>query len=489
MPPSCYLGIDLGTSSVKVLVVDADGLTLATGRASYEVARPAPDRSETAPSAWWHAVQQAVRESMQRIPHEPAAIGLSGQMHGVVVCDAAGNPRRPAILWPDQRAGEIRADFEALPDPARRRLANPWSPGMAGPILAWLARHEPQVLADSRWALQPKDWLRLVLTGEAHAEPSDASGTLLYDVPGDRWDLEVAGHLDVDPDLLAPLVPSAQVTGSLVPAAAELLGLSPGIPVVAGAGDTPAAMLGNGLGGGDAAQLTLGTGGQVVALQASPRPAAEAGVHTYRAATATGWYAMAAVLNAGLALSWVCRTLGCDWETLYAAADQAILHDDPVFVPHLAGERTPYLSSELRGAWHGLGLEHDRDALLRSTLEGVAFGMRAGIDAMPGVTSNTHLRTAGGGSAHDGWRQLLADVLGAPLQLTRVTDASGRGAALLAAIGTGVLTEADTTGRLAPRSGQVTEPRTERLAIHERRRAVYRLLVADQSRYASTPEE
>ncbi len=489
MAPSCYLGIDLGTSSAKVLVVDGDGATLATGRASYEVVRPAPDRSETAPSEWWHAVQQAVREAMRSAPHEPVAIGLSGQMHGVVLSDEVGNPQRPAILWPDQRASELRADFDALPGPARDRLANPWSPGMAGPILAWLARHEPEVLARSRWALQPKDWVRLILTGEAHAEPSDASGTLLYDVPGDRWDLEVAGHLGVDPDLLAPLAASADVTGSLVPAAAEFLGLPPGIPVVAGAGDTPAAILGNGLGGGDAAQLTLGTGGQIVALQADPRPAAEAGVHTYRAATATGWYAMAAVLNAGLALSWVCRTLGCDWDTLYAAADQAIVDDDPVFVPHLAGERTPYLSSRLRGAWHGLGLEHDRDALLRASLEGVAFGMRAAIDAMPGIGATTHLRTAGGGSAHDGWRQLLADVLGAPLQLTGVTDASGRGAALLAAIGTGDLTEADTTAGLAPPAGPITEPRRTRFAVHERRREVYRLLVADQSRYAPAPEE
>ena len=484
---SAFLGIDLGTSSAKAVVLDTEGRLLAQAAAGYAVTSAKAGYAESEPEEWWSAVTACVREAVHAAGARPAAIGLSGQMHGLVLTSPDGAALRPALLWPDSRAaGALRA-YRLLGSAALARLANPLSPGMAGPLLLWVAEREPRSYAAARWALQPKDWLRARLTAEFQAEPSDASGTLLYDVPGDRWDLQTVGALGLDTGLLAPLLPSSGApAGRLTRGAAAELGLPAGIPVAAGAADTAAAVLGSGVAGRDDVQLTVGTGAQVIRPVAEPVSQVEAGVNLYRAATPDGWYQMGATLSAGLSLNWVREIMNATWDELYASAGQPARADDPLFVPHLSGERTPYSDPALRGSWTELSLADDRAALFRSALEGAAFAIRDALDALLAgdcrpdrqPDRRPRLRLAGGGTLAAAWRQLLADVLALPLYAVDVPAASGRGAALLGACAAGLLSFADIQGPLAPSAGLVAEPDPAAVAFHAERHARFRRVVA-----------
>jgi xylulokinase len=474
----CTLGLDLGTSSAKAVVVDTGGQVLAQASAGYAVTSAAAGYAESEPSQWWSAVTACAREAVQAAGVQPTAIGLSGQMHGLVMASAAGEALRPALLWADSRATSSLHAYRLLGSRALARLANPLAPGMTGPLLMWIAKHEPRTYTEARWALQPKDWLRARLTGEVHAEPSDASATLLYDVMGDRWDREVVSALGLDASLLAPLLPSAGApAGHLVAEAGTDLGLPAGIPVAAGAADTAAAALGGGVGPGDI-QLTVGTGAQVIRPLVAPVSRAGAGVNLYRSATPDGWYHMGATLSAGLSLNWVRETMNATWAELYASADHPGRAHDPIFVPHLSGERTPYSDPALRGSWTALSLAVDRTSLLRSALEGTAFAIRDALDALVIDQRPPSLRLAGGGTLAASWRQLLADVLGVPLYAVDVPAASGRGAALLGAHAAGLLSFDEILGPLAPRAHLAAEPDPTATAFHAERHAKFRRIVS-----------
>ncbi len=473
------VGIDLGTSSVKVAVLDVDGATLATGSREYPVEHPRAQWAETDPAHWWRGVVAAVAEVVAKSDAEPVAVGFSGQMHGLVPSDAAGEPVRPAMLWSDSRAVEELAAYRRLPRTTLARLRNPLSPGMAGPMLAWLATHEPRSFVATRWALQPKDWVRARLTGEFWSEPSDASATLLYDVVADAWDPQIVRGLGLDPQVLAPILPAAgQCAGMLLPEAADDLGLAAGIPVAAGAGDTAAAALGSGLVAPGDVQLTIGTGATIVTPVAQPPPGAgdaEPVTHLYRAATDAGWYSMAAVLNAGSVLGWVRAVLGVSWPHLYAAAASPAESDDPMFLPHLTGERTPYLDPAMRGAWVGLSPRHDRTALLRAALEGVALSIREALTALRDAgAAAPDLRLAGGGSTDSAWRQLLSDVLGTSLLPVQVPAASACGAALLGARAAELLDEPSLLSLLAGAEPAAAVPRAGPAAYYTERHALFR---------------
>jgi xylulokinase len=461
------LGIDLGTSSVKVVVTDLEGAVLSQGSGEYPVINERPGWAETDPADWLSATVSTVRQCVAQANADPQAIGFSGQMHGVVPADAAGRPVRRAMLWSDARAMAELATYQKLPEKARARLANPLTPGMAGPMLAWLATHEPGTNTRMRWALQPKDWLRAQLTGSFATEPSDASATLLYDLQAEAWDAEVIEFLGLDATILPDVLPDAgHRAGELSEQAAELLGLRAGIPVAAGAADTAAAALGSGLVAAGTAQLTIGTGAQVVTpLRALPAEmsSGQPVTHLYRAATERGWYAMAAVLNGGLALAWVRQVLGMSWQELYDSAAIEPAADDPFFLPHLNGERTPYLDTKLRGAWTNLAPRHDRQRLARAALEGVAFAISDAVGCVLDPASAVDsLRLAGGGSKHPAWQQLLADVLNYSLHSVDVAAASGRGAALLGAKAAGLLDEPALLEQLAPRTSLAARPRAGR---------------------------
>jgi xylulokinase len=388
-------------------------------------------------------------------------------MHGLVLCAERSGVLRPAILWLDQRADAEVGDYLRLPDTLRAPLGNAPSAGMAGPILLWLARHEPSAYRRADWMLQPKDWLRTRLTGRPCTDPTDASGTLLYDLDRGDWAADLAEALGLRTGLFPPILESAQVAGTLMPAAAEHLGLRPGIPVAVGAADTAASLHAVSRSAVSLAPrwglLTLGSGGQWIIPGAGPRPKPAAGTNLLRSADG-GTFRLAGAQNVGVTLDWVRRTLGASWDGLYDTAARPWRSATPVFLPYLVRERWAHLGSG--GAWTGLALAHQRDDLLRAALEGVAFLLRGQLDDLRAAGSAPVLvLLAGGGSRSAAWRQLLADALGVPLQPAPVPaggPAAGwltaRGAVLLAAEAAGLTTGA----RLPDRSGQVpavVEPR------------------------------
>jgi xylulokinase len=422
------------------------------------VRAPRPGWAESPPEDWWAAVLEATGAAVGRRGAEVTALGLSGQMHGVVLVDELGLPLRPAVIWADARSGAELAAYRRLEEDLGRRLANPPAVGMAGPSLLWLRDQEPDAYTSARWALQPKDWLRMRMTGEAATEPSDASATLLYDLLADDWAYAVVEKLGLRTELLAPLIPSARLAGTLEGEAASELGLQKGLPVAAGAADTAAAMLGAGLVRPGPVQLTVGTGGQIVTPKERPEPDPNGRTHLYRAASPGLWYSMAAIQNAGLALEWVRKVLGVSWKDVYEEAFVVPPGSGGVtFLPYLSGERTPRFDPGARGAWTGLGLDHTRGHLLRAALEGVAFALREALEALEDLgTMAPELRLAGGGSgggSGEPWRQLLADVLGRPLWLLpdEISSlASARGAAFLAGLASGVYPATEDTLPLTP---------------------------------------
>ena len=433
-----WLGIDIGTLSLKAQLFGEDGDVLGEGRAAYEVQAPHEGWSESDPAAWWDAAVTAVRNAVGKRAREVRGVGLSGQMHGVVLTREDAEPLRPAVLWSDGRSAAQLGAYRSLPQTQRDALANPLVAGMAGPTLLWLREHEPEAYKEARWALQPKDWLRLRLTGEAASEPSDASGTLLYDVTGDRWATELVETLGLRSELLPPLKRSAEVAGTLSPEAAEALELEPYLPVATGAADTAAAILGSGLSVGKA-QLTVGSGAQLVFVTGEPEGAPVRGVHLFRTAQEDEWYKMAALQNAGLALEWARTLLGLSWAEMYDAFGRTPPGADGLtFLPHLTGERTPHLNPDARGGWLFASRRHGKAHFARAALEGVAFSIKDGFAALRETGADIEqLRLAGGGTAEAQWRQLLADVLGVRLVPVTFPDASVRGAARLAALSQG----------------------------------------------------
>jgi xylulokinase len=452
------LGIDVGTSSAKLLLLDERGATVAEAGATYPVDRPRPGWAETDPERWWTAVVDAAA----RLPPEGraavAGIGLCGQQHGVVLAGADGAALRPAILWLDARSAECLRDY---PEGAEETVGNAISAGMTGPLLLWLRRHEPEHLAAARWALQAKDWLRLRLTGEAAADPSDASGTNLADRDG-RWDDALVERLGIRRALLAPTVPSGSAAGRLTAAAARALGVPAGVPVAAGAGDTLAAALGSGLLEDAAAQLAIGSSAQVLIVSAA-WPGFSPKLNVFHSASPAGhprWCLLAAMLNGGLAIDWARAALRLEWDEAFALAfaDEAE-GCAAEFLPYLTGERTPWMDPTLRAGWVGAGPGDGPGALMRAALRGVAFGIRAGLDALrERGAAPARLRLAGGGTVHPGWRQLLADALGVPLGAVACPNAAARGAALLGGLAAGSIAPGDLPA-LAPEVTPAAEPR------------------------------
>jgi xylulokinase len=333
--------------------------------------------------------------------------------------------------------------------------------------LCWLAEHEASSYQATRWALQPKDWLRLCLTDSVATDPSDASATLLYDLPADRWADDVIVALGLKRDLFAPIIPSGTLAGTLSARAAEALGLPPALPVATGAADTAAGALGTGLLAPGPIQLTLGTGAQLVQLCSEPKVDPTGRTHLYRAADGVNWYTMAAVQNAGLVLDWVRRALGASWNDIYESVDAVAPGAQGLtFLPYLTRERAHHRNPHSSGAFLGLRIDHQREHLLHAALEGVAFGIRVALEALPGASKATSLRLAGGGSVHPAWRQMLADILGRELVAVDAPAASAQGAALLGGIASGIWADAAATVSVAPPTHVVATPGS-RQAIYD----------------------
>lgn len=414
---SAVLGVDLGTSSVKALVAGADGGVLGRGTAGHAVHVPGAGLAESDPEEWWRAACAAVRAALAAAGDVCiAAIGVAGQMHGVVLADADGRALRAAILWLDQRAAGAAGEYERLPAALTSVLGNRASAGMAGPVLCWLARHEASVLAAARWVLQPKDWLRLRMTGKAATEPTDASGTLLFDLAAGVWADGLIGALGLPREKLPPVLDPAEVAGELLAGPAAGLGIAAGIPVVTGAADTAAALYAAGLAA-DEALLTLGSGGQWVMAEPALREVRpDPGTNLYRAVDG-GYYRLAPAQNVGVALNWVRTMLGMSWDELYATAARREQPDRPAFEPYLTPERWQPAAT---GAWTGLRLAHGREDLARSALDGVAGLLRQRLEDLRAVgAAPRRVLLGGGGADHAAWRGLLAEALALPVRPLR----------------------------------------------------------------------
>lgn len=414
------LGIDLGTSGVKALVASPDGGVLGRGVAGYPVLAPGEGKAESHPQDWWRGTRLAVRQALAEADGVTVTgLAVAGQMHGVVLADDRGAALRPAVLWLDQRATRESASYADFHGDDTVMLGNRPAPGMAGPILCWLAAHEPATLHAAWWALQPKDWLRLRLTGQAATDPTDASGTLLFDLAANAWADDLIKRLGLPRELLPPVRESTEIAGGLLPGPAAELGLRPGLPVTVGAADTAAALYAAAPRT-DEAMLTLGSGGQWVVPEHEFKPA-----HTtnlYRA-VGGGYYRLAPVQHVGVTLDWVRNLFGATWEELYATAARPRRPDAPRFDPHAA-----------TGAWTGLTVAHEREDLMRSALEGVADLLRQRLaDLRTAGHAPKHVILGGGGTANPAWRILLEETLALPVTPAPTPWLTPAGAARLAA--------------------------------------------------------
>jgi xylulokinase len=424
---SALVGIDVGTSGVKALAISPDGEVLGRAEVGYPLSTPQPGWSEQDPDDWARAADAALAQ----LGVEAAGIGLSGQMHGLVCLDAGDRVLRPAILWNDQRTGAQCAEIEERI--GRERLValtgNRALPGFTAPKLLWLREHEPETYARIAHVMLPKDYVRLKLTGERATDLADASGTLLLDVAGRRWSSEMLAELELDPAWLPPVVESPTVTGAT----------ASGVPVAAGAGDQAAGALGVGVDRPGPLSVVLGTSGVVFAALPGYKHDPEGRAHVFCHAVPNGWHAMGVMLSAAGSLAWLQGVLAAPYEVLLAEAAAAPAGSEgALFAPYLAGERTPHVDPNARAAIVGLTLRHGRGHIVRSVLEGVAYGLRDSLELLRslGMTADRG-RLSGGGARGGLWPQIVASVLELPLERTTVDEGAAFGAALLGGVAAG----------------------------------------------------
>ena len=425
---TALVGLDVGTTGVKAIAISPSGEVLARAEEEYPLSTPRPGWAEQDPEDWWRATERA----LAALGVEPAGIGLSGQMHGLVALDSADRVLRPAILWNDQRTAaecaeiEERVGFDRLVALTGNRALT----GFTAPKLLWLRRHEPEVYGRIARVLLPKDYVRLRLTGAHATDVADASGTLLFDVAARRWSEEVLDALELPASWLPTALESPAVSGQT----------RGGVPIAAGAGDQAAGALGVGVAEPGRLSVVLGTSGVVFAAMPEFKADRQARVHAFCHAVPGAWHAMGVMLSAAGSLRWLHDVVGGTYDELFAeAAKWPAGAEGLLFAPYLGGERTPHADPDARCAFTGLSLRHDRGALVRAVLEGVAFGLRDSLDLLSelGVAAEAG-RASGGGARSELWLKIVASALGLPLERTAAEEGAAFGAALLGGVAAGV---------------------------------------------------
>lgn len=441
-----FLGLDLGTSGVRVLAIDSEGAIVAEATETYPLLTPQPGWTEQQPSDWKRASLGALRRVATALgDRKPASLSFSGQMHGMVPLDARNEVIRPALLWNDQRTGAaVQAIERAVPRPDLiARTGNRAATGFQLPKVLWMREFEPQAHARLAKVLLPKDYLAWVLTGEYAAEPSDASGTGCFNLAAKTWDADILAAVGVPSSLFPDVVASTACVGRLTAEMAGLSGLPQGLPVYAGAGDNAAAATGLGISNRfpNQGSLSLGTSGVIFMPLTEPTPEPEGRVHLFCHADGN-YHLLGVTLSAAGSLQWFRDTLAPDrsFDELIEEASQS----DPgangvTFKPYLAGERTPHMDPDLRGSFTGLSLASTRSDLVRAVMEGVAFSLRDTVDLMRPLCSIDVLLATGGGSKSPLWAQIVSDVLELPLVRPSSNQGAAYGAALLGMIGAGAV--------------------------------------------------
>ena len=488
------MGIDVGTTGTRAIVVREDGAVVGAATGDHQPMRMAhPGWAEQDPEDWWKAAQNAVPAALKQAGlkgADIAAVGLSGQMHGVVLLDKGNRVLRSSLIWCDQRS-QPQCDWitEKL---GKQRLieltSNPALTGFTAPKLLWVRDHQPEVFEKAAHLLLPKDYVRFRLTDQFATEVSDASGTLLLDVKNRRWSSEVCSALGVDPAILPKLHESVEVTGTVSPTAAKLTGLRAGTPVVGGGGDQAASAVGNGIVAPGLTSITVGTSGVLFAYTDSPRIDPKGRIHTFCHAVPNRWHVMGVTQGAGLSLRWFRDQLaareveqaasrGLDpYDLIIEKAERVHTGSEGLlWFPYLMGERTPHLDASARGSWFGLTAAHTGGHLVRAILEGVAFSLRDSLEIFRELEIPiTQVRLSGGGSRNGFWRQIQADIYGQELVTLGTSEGSAYGAALLAAVGSGMFA---TVEQACERTIQVTEkiaPRPASANLYDRYYEVYR---------------
>jgi len=496
------LGIDLGTTGVKAALFAADdGRVLSWAFVDYPLSHPHPGWAEQNPEEWWQATLSAIRLCLTDgvgegiSPSNVRGVGLSGQMHGVVLLDEQSMVLRPCIIWADQRS-EAQCRWMTERVGAERLIdyvSNPALPGFSAPKALWVRDNEPDIFARARTLLLPKDYIRFRLTGKLGLEISDAAGTCLLDVKHGVWSREVLEAIEFDPALLPPVVPAEAICGSTTEEIEQLTGLLAGTPVAGGGADNACGAVGNGVVRPGLALVSIGTSGIVLAYTDSPqvdRSGPIPRVHTFNHAVPQAWYLMGVTQGAGLSLRWVRDNIGLPERALehWTGLDAYALlakeaegvpagSDGLLFLPYLQGERTPHLDAYARGGWIGLTASHDRRHLVRSVLEGVAFSLKDCFTIIEeqGLTLE-QVRATGGGAKSPLWRQIIADVLGVELVTTNAQEGPAFGAALLAGVASGIYSSVQQACEATIRIVERTLPQSDKLVAYARAYEQFRAL-------------
>ncbi|HEX6047589.1 MAG TPA: xylulokinase [Pyrinomonadaceae bacterium] len=469
------LGIDVSTTGVKALLIDAAGEIVDSATTPLQLSTPHPLWSEQHPRDWWQAAVNSIRQVLRNTDASTiAAIGLTGQMHGLVLLDEQGEVLRPAILWNDQRCSEQCDEIRASLGKERlvRISGNDALTGFTAPKILWVRKYESEVYDRARQVLLPKDYLRYKLTGAYAMDKADGSGTLLFDLQSRGWSNETLSANRIPAEWLPPTFEGPEVTGKVSREAAEATGLKEGTPVVAGGGDQAAQAVGVGAIRPGIFAVTMGTSGVVFAATDTPLIEAEGRLHAFCHAVPGRWHLMGVMLSAAGSLQWYRDALApnVSFDELVGEASNVTSGSDGLlFLPYLCGERTPHPDPLARGAWVGLTMRHSRGHLTRAVLEGVAFGMKDIFVLMKesGVRSLDQVRVSGGGAKSAVWRQILADVLGTELVTVNTTEGAAYGAALLAGVAAGVWTDVDAACEQTIRVNESVSPEARNVARYE----------------------
>jgi len=481
------LGIDIGTSGTKSVLLDENGGVAAVGQQAYDFDTPQPGWAEQDPEVWWEAVKTTIRQIFSASRVEPSAIrgiGFSGQMHGPVFLDEAGRSLRPAIIWADQRSGqECREIYEIIGvEGLHRTVGNPIDSGFMAATMRWIKRHEPETYHKIHTLLLPKDYVKFRLTGRRVTDPSDAGGTSLYDVRQLAWSQEMLAALELSPAMFPEVSPSGEMIGTVTPEAAAATGLQAGTPVVNGGNDqTMGALASGAITPGDVL-LMIGTGGTLFTTVDAVVVDPGLRMHTYPHCVPGKWHLLGAILAGGLPLKWFHNLINSDAPLSYdemtrEAAATPPGADGVIFLPYLAGERTPHMNRAARGVFFGLSHTHTRGHLTRAIMEGVMFAMRDCVELFKELgVRPTRIIAGGGGASSQLWRQIQADILQLPVITAQTPEKSATGAAMIAGIGAGVFASFEDACQRMVTFGEELAPIAANAPLYEETYQVYRAL-------------
>lgn len=489
------LGVDIGTSGTKTVLFDQAGAVIASASEEYPLYQPQNGYAEQDPADWYQATIHTIAQVMKTsgvAREDVKGIGLSGQMHGLVMLDAQYQVIRRSIIWCDQRTGAECEEITRRVGAERliEITANPALTGFTASKILWVRNHEPENFAKCKYILLPKDYIRFMLTGEIATEVSDASGMQLLDIPRRQWSDEVLEKLEIDSSMLGRVYESPEITGRVTAQAAELTGLAAGTIVVGGAGDNAAAAVGTGVVTDGKAFTTIGTSGVVFAHTSDITIDAKGRVHTFCCAVPGCWHVMGVTQGAGLSLKWFRDNFcGSEKETAkYMGVDEYYLMDQqaaqvPVganrlfYLPYLMGERTPHLDPDARGVFFGLSAMHTKRDMLRAVMEGVAYSLRDCVEVFREMgVSVSDMMACGGGGTSPLWRQMLADLYGCSVKTVTSKEGPALGVAILAMVGAGMYGSVQEACQAVIRTKQVQEPIPEQIPVYDRYYQMYRRL-------------